>query len=120
VTFLVSLKVPPLQAREEDFGDESTPVDEGEEGGTTTGSGLPWDGSDRDYTYEELLGEQSTALGNLRIEGLVAGLSHKGLTFSMSECGQFKILQAKGVMANTMKCWGGNTIAWQPQSRDLK
>jgi len=37
-------------------------VDEGEEGGAQTGSGLPWDGSDRDYTYDELLGEPSFGL----------------------------------------------------------
>lgn len=29
----------------------------GEEGGERGGGGLPWEGSDRDYTYEELLGE---------------------------------------------------------------
>lgn len=28
---------------------------EGEEGGARSGGGLPWEGSDRDYTYEELL-----------------------------------------------------------------
>ena len=47
-----------LQAREEeDFGDDTAPADEGEEGAAQAGSGLPWDGSDRDYTYDELLGE---------------------------------------------------------------
>ena len=29
----------------------------GEEGGERGGGGLPWEGSDRDYTYEELRGE---------------------------------------------------------------
>ena len=40
---------------EDDFGglEESG---EGE-GGERGGQGLPWEGSDRDYTYEELLGE---------------------------------------------------------------
>lgn len=27
------------------------------DGPVTSGSGLPWDGSDRDYIYEELLGK---------------------------------------------------------------
>ena len=44
-----------VQARGEDeFGG----LEEGEEvgGERGSGSGLPWEGSDRDYTYEELLG----------------------------------------------------------------
>ncbi len=46
------------QARaEEEFGlDENAEPAEGDDGAGTTGSGLPWDGTDRDYTYEELLG----------------------------------------------------------------
>ena len=47
-----------MQARdEEDFGDEVGPAEDGEEDGATPSSGLPWEGSDRDYTYEELLGK---------------------------------------------------------------
>ena len=47
-----------MQARdEEDFGDEVGLVEEGEEDGAAPSSGLPWEGSDRDYTYEELLGK---------------------------------------------------------------
>ena len=33
------------------------PAEDGEEDGATPSSGLPWEGSDRDYTYEELLGK---------------------------------------------------------------
>lgn len=40
---------------EEDFGDEVGPIEDGEEDGAKPSSGLPWEGSDRDYTYEELL-----------------------------------------------------------------
>lgn len=36
--------------------DENAEPADGEEGTATTGNGLPWDGTDRDYTYEELLG----------------------------------------------------------------
>lgn len=54
-----------MQRAEEEFGGldeekEAGENDEAAENGTATttqGSGLPWDGSDRDYTYEELLGE---------------------------------------------------------------
>jgi hypothetical protein len=53
------------QRAEEEFGglDEEKGGDDNEEAAengtatTTQGSGLPWDGSDRDYTYEELLGD---------------------------------------------------------------
>lgn len=46
------------KARDEDFeglveGEEQ----EGAADGAASKSGLPWEGSDRDYTYEELLGE---------------------------------------------------------------
>lgn len=36
--------------------DENAEPADGDEGTATTGNGLPWDGTDRDYTYEELLG----------------------------------------------------------------
>lgn len=56
------------QTRDEaDFGEagegaEAAADGEGETGGTSAGSGLPWDGDDnRDYTYEELLGAHSPA-----------------------------------------------------------
>ena len=39
---------------EDDFGGMEG---EAEEGGERSSGGLPWEGSDRDYTYEELLGE---------------------------------------------------------------
>lgn len=43
-----------VQARGEDeFGRLDG---DGEEGGARSGGGLPWEGSDRDYTFEELLG----------------------------------------------------------------
>lgn len=49
-----------VQARGEDeFGLDG----EGEEGGARSGGGLPWEGSDRDYTYEELLGERGAHPG---------------------------------------------------------
>lgn len=37
-------------------GGDGADAGEGTEG-AQAGSGLPWDGSDRDYSYEELLGE---------------------------------------------------------------
>lgn len=40
---------------EEDFGEDTALADDGEAAAAQTGSGLPWDGSDRDYTYDELL-----------------------------------------------------------------
>jgi hypothetical protein len=40
---------------EDDFGGLDA---EGGEEGTQRAGGLPWEGSDRDYTYEELLGER--------------------------------------------------------------
>ncbi len=50
------------QARdEEDFGEDTALADDGEAAAAQTGSGLPWDGSDRDYTYDELLGQHLTA-----------------------------------------------------------
>lgn len=52
----------PHQARqEEDFeeGEEGTAGAAGEEGGDkATGGKFPWSGTDRDYDYEELLGER--------------------------------------------------------------
>lgn len=58
---------PTPQARGEDeFGAEGEAGADGGEGGEgegkAGGSGLPWDGSDRDYTYEELLGELGWAI----------------------------------------------------------
>lgn len=53
---------PELQVRaEEDLGlGEGGEGAEGGEGGEDkAGSGLPWEGSDRDYSYEELLGERA-------------------------------------------------------------
>ena len=49
----------PFQARDEDdFGDDVAPAaEDGEEENATPSSGLPWEGSDRDYTYDELLGD---------------------------------------------------------------
>ncbi len=56
--FLVGVQ----QARdEEDFGEDTALADDGEAAAAQTGSGLPWDGSDRDYTYDELLGQHLTA-----------------------------------------------------------
>ena len=43
---------------DDDFGDEIAAVEQtGEE--EITANKLPWDGSDRDYKYEELLGESA-------------------------------------------------------------
>ena len=54
-----------LQARlDEEYTLDPEETADGEadgEGPTASGSGLPWDGSDRDYLYEELLGD--AALG---------------------------------------------------------
>lgn len=51
---------PAAQARaEEEAGEADEAAAEGEadgEAAEASGSGLPWDGSDRDYHYEELLG----------------------------------------------------------------
>ena len=45
-----------VQVREDDdFGDEVAAVDQGKEEESET-TRLPWDGSDRDYSYDELLG----------------------------------------------------------------
>lgn len=46
-----------MQAKDEDFGLEAAEGPESVEGSKAK-AGLPWDGSDRDYTYEELLGER--------------------------------------------------------------
>lgn len=50
-----------VQARADDDaaveGDEAPEVEADGEAAEASGSGLPWDGSDRDYHYEELLGE---------------------------------------------------------------
>ena len=43
----------PPSHQDDDLGDGG---DEGEEAATPTGSGLPWDGTTRDYHYDELLG----------------------------------------------------------------
>ena len=46
--------------------DGEEPAADGEadgDGPVTSGSGLPWDGSDRDYLYEELLGKLCLSLG---------------------------------------------------------
>lgn len=61
------------QARdEEDFGDEAVPAEDGDEDGEKPSSGLPWEGSDRDYTYEELLGKpgNSSHIWHSRLEAL--------------------------------------------------
>lgn len=59
------LDIKSVQARdEEDFGDDVAPVEDGEEDTANPSSGLPWEGSDRDYTYDELLG----ALTNRDVE----------------------------------------------------
>ena len=56
-----------VQARADDdlnLDTEDAPEDEAEaDDSKTNGHGLPWEGSDRDYVYEELLGELQTALG---------------------------------------------------------
>lgn len=42
---------------DDEFGDDLIAQDEGEdEASKISTSGLPWEGSDRDYTYDELLG----------------------------------------------------------------
>lgn len=48
------------KARDEDFEDLAEADDQEAADGTATKTGLPWEGSDRDYTYEELLGKLST------------------------------------------------------------
>ena len=49
-----------MQARADDdlnLDTEDAPEDEAEaDDSNTNGHGLPWEGSDRDYVYEELLG----------------------------------------------------------------
>lgn len=62
----LSLHCARRQARDDaDFGEtgegtEAAADGDGEAGGASAGSGLPWDGDDsRDYTYEELLGAPS-------------------------------------------------------------
>ena len=56
----------PLQARAEDEaadGEELAADGEADgEGPVTSGTGLPWDGTDRDYHYEELLGKPAEPL----------------------------------------------------------
>lgn len=52
--------IPAVQARaDEDAGEgeEAAEVEADGEAAEASGSGLPWDGSDRDYHYEELLGK---------------------------------------------------------------
>ena len=50
---------------DEEYAMETEEAADGEadgEGPVASGSGLPWDGTDRDYKYEELLGKQDTGL----------------------------------------------------------
>lgn len=57
--------VPGLQARtDEEFLEADADIGPDADGGLedteeVASSGLPWEGSDRDYAYEELLGEPS-------------------------------------------------------------
>lgn len=56
---------------EDEFGADASGAGEAEEGGAGGGAGraaggLPWEGSDRDYTYEELL---DRVFGILKVRG---------------------------------------------------
>lgn len=46
---------------DDDFGDELAAPEEGGEEESSVAK-LPWDGSDRDYAYDELLGKVSSSL----------------------------------------------------------
>ena len=79
-----------MQVRtEEDLGlgegGEGGEAGEGAEG-AKAGSGLPWEGSDRDYSYEELLGE-CTAPGPA-LRGVRGCLSPAGLGACFPEAPQ--------------------------------
>ena len=67
------------KARDEDFeglveGEEQ----EGAADGAASKSGLPWEGSDRDYTYEELLGELGWRWGGWILGGVAPRVGMHG------------------------------------------